>query len=92
MTGRHAALGSVVPYYAWVPLDLYSTLTRASVCPMPYPLCKTSPPYSIDAFQLLVFCFDKLNRYAREHEDAVGWTRDQRRVCGAVKRRDGVSL
>jgi hypothetical protein len=59
---------------------------------MPYPLCKTSPPYSIDAFQLLVFCFDKLNRYAREHEDAVGWTRDQRRVCGAGKRRDGVSL
>jgi hypothetical protein len=48
--------------------------------------------------------FDKLRRYAatvrymsclrydREHEDAVGWTRDQRRVCGAVKRRDGVSL
>jgi hypothetical protein len=30
MTGLHAALGSVVPYYAWVPLDLYSTLTRAS--------------------------------------------------------------
>jgi hypothetical protein len=29
MTGRHAALGSVVPYYAWVSLDLYSTLTRA---------------------------------------------------------------
>jgi hypothetical protein len=30
MTGRHAALGSVVPYYAWVLLDLYSTLTRGS--------------------------------------------------------------
>jgi hypothetical protein len=30
MTERHAALGSVVPYYAWVLLDLYSTLTRAS--------------------------------------------------------------
>jgi hypothetical protein len=30
MTGRHAALSSVVPYYAWVLLDLYSTLTRAS--------------------------------------------------------------
>jgi hypothetical protein len=30
MTGLHAALGSVVTYYAWVPLDIYSTLTRAS--------------------------------------------------------------
>jgi hypothetical protein len=30
MTGLHTALGSVVPYYAWVPSDLYSTLTRAS--------------------------------------------------------------
>jgi hypothetical protein len=30
MTGRNAALGSVVRYYVWVLLDLYSTLTRAS--------------------------------------------------------------
>jgi hypothetical protein len=30
MTARHAALGSVVPYYAWVPSNIYSALTRAS--------------------------------------------------------------
>jgi hypothetical protein len=59
---------------------------------MPYLLWKTGLPYSIDAFQLIVYCFDKLKRYAREYEDAVGWTRDQRPVCGAVKRRGGVSL
>jgi hypothetical protein len=27
MTGRHAALDNVVPYYAWVPSHLCSTLT-----------------------------------------------------------------
>ncbi|KAF1827992.1 hypothetical protein BDW02DRAFT_635436, partial [Decorospora gaudefroyi] len=48
--------------------------------------------------------FDKLKRYAattwyvyrlrcaREHEDVVGRTRDQRWVCGARGRRDGLSL
>jgi hypothetical protein len=30
MTGRHEALGSVVPYYAWVPSNLHPALTRAS--------------------------------------------------------------
>jgi hypothetical protein len=59
---------------------------------MPYPLDKTGSPYSTDAIQLPEFYFDKLNQYAREHEAAVGWMRDQRRVCGAVKRHDGVSL
>jgi hypothetical protein len=52
--------------------------------------------YNDDVLLEATFCYDlvyvSVAMCAREDEDVVGRTRDQRRACGAIGRRDGLSL
>ena len=86
MTGRHAALGSVVPYYAWVPLD--------STLPLPALLSigdlNSSSPLGITLKQLLCCSAYTISRSYRT--TAVSQRHaDPCHLCACVQRRHSSS-